>query len=296
MTIIALFALLLTIFSLLLVQFFDSFHVDRQAQQLEDLSNRVSTTINGVGEQELLIVLAGQMASTYRTGLVVVKENMEPISAVQPESDLPKVPIEQLLEQISPQLQMVFQGQEQEPKRIVVSGMNNNPQERIQILAVADPLTIDGETHALLMYQLIQEFDGTVGEVRILIYVVGVLAFIATTVFAFFLSTRITLPLREMKQTAHRIAEGDFHAEIPIISNDEIGELASSFNTMASKLNESVKALSHEKEQLSRVLRSMVDGVMMINTEGKIVVTNPPADHFLRDWSFERPNAAAAFG
>jgi two-component system, OmpR family, sensor histidine kinase ResE len=126
--------------------------------------------------------------------------------------------------------------------------------------------------------------------VRKLIFVVGVIGFILTTVFAFFLSSRITFPLRQMKETAHRIAEGDFHAEIPIRTTDEIGELAASFNTMASRLNQLVDALSKEKEQLASVLRSMVDGVVMIDEQGKIAVANPPAEHFLRDWKYEHPD------
>jgi two-component system sensor histidine kinase ResE len=34
----------------------------------------------------------------------------------------------------------------------------------------------------------------------------------------------------------------------------------------------------------------MVDGVVMIDADGRIVVTNPPADHFLRDWAYEHPD------
>ena len=144
-----------------------------------------------------------------------------------------------------------------------------------------------GKQGAVVMYQAIEDFDDTVNEVRFLIFVVGVIAFVSTTVFAFFLSSRITIPLRQMKETAHRIAEGDFHAEVPIKTTDETGELAASFNTMASKLNQLVDALSKEKEQLASVLRSMVDGVVMIDVNGKIAVTNPPAERFLRDWEFE---------
>ncbi|TGU88232.1 PAS domain-containing sensor histidine kinase, partial [Mesorhizobium sp. M00.F.Ca.ET.186.01.1.1] len=48
-----------------------------------------------------------------------------------------------------------------------------------------------------------------------------------------------------------------------------------------------VDALSKEKEQLASVLRSMVDGVVMIDANGKVAVTNPPAERFLRDWEYE---------
>ncbi|TGU55118.1 HAMP domain-containing protein, partial [Mesorhizobium sp. M00.F.Ca.ET.186.01.1.1] len=106
------------------------------------------------------------------------------------------------------------------PQRIYLQVASNNPNDHmssVQMLAVAVPLEESpGKRGAVVMYQAIEDFDDTVNEVRFLIFVVGVIAFVATTVFAFFLSSRITIPLRQMKETAHRIAEGDFHAEVPI--------------------------------------------------------------------------------
>lgn len=285
LTIIALFAVVLTSISLLFVQWFDSSYIDKQGEELENLATRLSDIIKASPEQEQIIMETGSVVEAYGTGILFVDGQLNPIAGSLTHHLLPAGTVSQLLVHPDLALSEVVKGSERKPVLLVFS---DHPSERSQVLALARPIPLqDGGKGAVVLYQVIQDINGT-GDVRKILYIVGVAAFLLTTVFAFFLSTRITLPLRQMKQTASRIAEGDFHAEIPIITQDEIGELAAAFNTMASRLNESVHALSHEKEQLASVLRSMGDGVIMINSEGKIVVTNPPAEEFLRDCEFER--------
>ncbi len=69
--------------------------------------------------------------------------------------------------------------------------------------------------------------------------------------------------------------------KVPIISNDEIGDLSRTFNRMAKQLKHNVSALQEEKENLSNILSSMADGVITFNRDGEILVTNPPAEVFL---------------
>ncbi|MDH4615965.1 ATP-binding protein [Brevibacillus sp. AY1] len=295
MTIIALFALVLTVFSLLLVQSFDNFYHNRQTANLQELAEGLTEGLAQSEDKQSALELAARFGLVHHTGLVVVDENRAVVGKSEGRS-LPEIPIDQLLAEKSLKLTEALEGKHPKAQRLLLSfdgtEQVNSPSRNgsVPILAIAVPLEISiGHKGAVVMYQTIEDFDDTLTEVRLLILVVGVIAFTATTFFAFFLSSRITSPLRQMQETAHRIAEGDFHAEIPIRTTDEIGELAASLNSMASRLNQLVDALSKEKEQLSSVLRSMVDGVVMIDADGKIVVTNPPAEHFLRDWKYEHP-------
>jgi len=296
MTIIALFALVLTVFSLLLVQSFDNFYHNRQTSNLQDLAVGLRDGLAQSEDKQSALELASRFGLVHHTGMVVVDEQKNIIGKSEGKP-LPKIPIEQLLVEKGLKLMEAIEGNYPLPERFSLTLSEpdrNNPAARngmLPILAVAVPLEISaGHKGAVVLYQTIEDFDDTLTEVRLLIFVVGVIAFTATTFFAFFLSSRITSPLRQMKETAHRIAEGDFHAEIPIRTTDEIGELAASLNTMATRLNQLVDALSKEKEQLASVLRSMVDGVVMIDAEGNVVVANPPAEHFLRDWRYEHPD------
>jgi two-component system sensor histidine kinase ResE len=293
MTIIALFALVLTLFSLLLVQSFDSYFFQRQTNNLQQLADNLSKTLAEQSDKTSALKMASTFSSVHRTGLIVVDENVKPLGK-NVGNTLPQIPLQELLQSRELHLREAIAGAYPAPARVIFESNPSDRNGRIQVLAVAVPLELTPtDRGAVILYQAIEDFDDTLTEVRKLIFVVGVIGFISTTVFAFFLSSRITFPLRQMKETAQRIAEGDFHAEIPIRTTDEIGELAATFNTMASRLNEVVHALSKEKEQLASVLGSMVDGVVMIDEKGKIAVTNPPAEHFLRDWEYEQPSQPA---
>lgn len=293
MTIIALFAFVLTLFSLLLVQSFDSYYFQRQTNDLQTLAHNLSKTLTAQQDKGAALEMAASFSAVHRTGLIVINERLETIGRSD-DPTLPPVSPQNLVRSPELGVEEAIGGAYPSPVRI---SFGNGPADRNnqpQVLAVAAPLkVVGGQRGAIILYQAIEEFDDTVTEVRKLIFVVGVIGFISTTVFAFFLSSRITFPMRQMKETAQRIAEGDFHAEIPIRTTDEIGELAATFNSMASRLNEVVHALSKEKEQLASVLGSMVDGVVMIDENGKIAITNPPAEHFLRDWAYEKPNEPA---
>lgn len=113
----------------------------------------------------------------------------------------------------------------------------------------------------------------------------GIIGFLLTTFFAFFLLTKITQPLREMKDATNRVAQGDYTTRLDVRSSDEIGELANTFNQMASELNTLIRDLQHERDHLSSVLKSMTDSVISFDVEGEVILTNPQGQHLLEDWS-----------
>src|SRR5699024_7633251 len=83
------------------------------------------------------------------------------------------------------------------------------------------------------------------------------------------------------------LTRGEFNKKVPVLTYDEIGELAVAFNRMGKQLNFHINALRQEKEQLTSIVNSMADGVVTLTREGKIIVINPPAEQFMQDWHFE---------
>ncbi len=86
------------------------------------------------------------------------------------------------------------------------------------------------------------------------------------------LARGMTSPLREMTAAARRMATGDYTRRVTATSNDEVGELARAFNTMAGDLEavdrqrrDLVANVSHELRTpvsaLRAVLENLVDGV-----------------------------------
>jgi len=97
-------------------------------------------------------------------------------------------------------------------------------------------------------------------QIRLIYRVVlfGALAaiLIALTV-AYFISKSITSPIAQMKETAQRIAKGDFSKKVRIKSKDELGELAKSLNIMSDELQQKIENL----KQMDRVRTDFVANV-----------------------------------
>jgi len=83
---------------------------------------------------------------------------------------------------------------------------------------------------------------------------------------AYFISRSITSPIALMKETAQRIAKGDFSKKVRIKSRDELGELAESLNTMADELQQKM-------ENLRRMDRVRTDFVANVTHELKTPLT-----------------------
>ncbi len=99
------------------------------------------------------------------------------------------------------------------------------------------------------------------------------IALAATIVIAFllglFLARQITRPLQKLKEGTQRIAAGDLDYRVQISSKDEIGEMARSFNSMASSLEKAEQSrrqlnadIAHELRTPLTVIRGTVDGII----------------------------------
>ena len=80
--------------------------------------------------------------------------------------------------------------------------------------------------------------------------VVGLVIVLIAAVFGVVVSRRITRPLERLSRAVRKIAKGDFDVNVAIKSSDEIGELSTSFNDMASELKERESSLKNAQHAL----------------------------------------------
>ena len=104
------------------------------------------------------------------------------------------------------------------------------------------PVSVSGRVRGVIGIE--REFDTLFAyENRLISSAILVMTAVAVTLVvmvALFAQQSIFKPIRQLKTVAERMAAGDLTSRIKIKISDEIGELAASFNTMASQLNASL--------------------------------------------------------
>ncbi|OQX86459.1 MAG: phosphate regulon sensor histidine kinase PhoR [Candidatus Omnitrophica bacterium 4484_70.2] len=93
-------------------------------------------------------------------------------------------------------------------------------------------------------------------------------------VLGFMEAGMITKPLEKIRGLINDVAKGNFSRQIDIPSNDEIGQLAQSFNQMVGKLKRRIETILEDKNQLDAVLASVIEGVVAIDRNEKIILFN----------------------
>jgi len=114
---------------------------------------------------------------------------------------------------------------------------------------------------------------------------IGLAAVGAGLGFSLLLSKRLVRPIRQMMEAAEALAEGNYDVQVPAGGPDELGRLAEGFNAMAKKLGLyhrlNVEKIVAEKRKSDAVLRSIDDGVVVVDAAFRIDHMNPLAGRIL---------------
>ena len=100
--------------------------------------------------------------------------------------------------------------------------------------------------------------------------------------FGIRLARDITVPIKELAEATHRIAEGDLNFRIEMKDGDEIGRLVQSFNQMTGDLQVSRVELEQRKKYMEIVLKNVAAGVISIDDRGMITTINTSAEPMLK--------------
>jgi two-component system sensor histidine kinase NblS len=98
---------------------------------------------------------------------------------------------------------------------------------------------------------------------------------------AVFNALTITQPIKELLTGVKNIAAGNFQQRIDLPLGGELGELISSFNDMAERLEryeeQNIEELTAEKAKLETLVSTIADGAILLDTNMHIVLVNPAA-------------------
>ncbi len=126
-------------------------------------------------------------------------------------------------------------------------------------------------------------FSGFVGGIIKTIAVSTLWVLAATLIAVYFISEKITTPIRKMREVAGDFAAGKFDSRIPVKGNDEISELAMAFNSMAVSLENMEKTRSAFIGNISHELRTpmtSISGFIDAMLDG--AVPEEKREHYLR--------------
>jgi NtrC-family two-component system sensor histidine kinase KinB len=125
----------------------------------------------------------------------------------------------------------------------------------------------------------IQRTTRTITSLLILALVVALLISAAAS---FKLGKTILQPIQTLTNAAREIGQGNLDQTVPVLSSDELGELANTFNKMAAQLNTYRQSTTEQIIRLHRTmeaaLASFSDPVFIIDRYGRIELSNRAAE------------------
>ncbi len=131
-----------------------------------------------------------------------------------------------------------------------------------------DTFKID-KTYYVLATASMEKVEGLMTTMTKLFVRVSVIPVILLFVLFFIITYRMAKPLKTMSEAAKAMTRGDFSKRIPVTSDDEIGELAASFNMMTNSLarlekmrRNFVGSVSHELRTPMTTISGFIDGIL----------------------------------
>lgn len=105
----------------------------------------------------------------------------------------------------------------------------------------------------------------------------GLFLSLVAALACFLITRRITRPIYGMTRSAEQLARGDLSVRLNHSGTDEFDLLSEAVNKMAIQLDERIRSLVQNRNELQAVLSSMAEGVIAINGDGRIVSVNHSA-------------------
>jgi two-component system, OmpR family, phosphate regulon sensor histidine kinase PhoR len=119
--------------------------------------------------------------------------------------------------------------------------------------------------------------DRELRSIRIEIALGGFLIALIAAGISLWVSRRISRPLEEMRKGADHFAGGDLKHRLAAPDSEEMAGLADALNQMAAQLDNRIKTIINQRNELETVLASMLEGVIAVDNEEGIISMNRAA-------------------
>ncbi|WP_213513839.1 two-component system histidine kinase PnpS [Paenibacillus montaniterrae] len=151
------------------------------------------------------------------------------------------------------------------------------------MLYVAIPVTntASDETYVLRLAISLAEVEQSISSLTVVLVVGLLILFVVAALISYRIALGLTKPLEKITQVAKRIKNMDYRARVEVKKNDEIGELGNAINAMADSLQIQMTRIRENENHLQSVLSNMINGVVMMDSQGSILIMNDRAEQIL---------------
>ena len=162
----------------------------------------------------------------------------------------------------------------------VHQGIVTTASDRYAVTAVPLPSgdSIAGE---VVVVASLKDLDKAVTAVQRQLLLATVLALAVSLLLGYFASYFIARRLKRIERSAELIAGGDLTAKVPATVEDEIGQLAATFNVMADRLRGAFAQVEYERDRVEVLLNDLSEGVLGLAGDGTVTIANPAAAELL---------------
>lgn len=125
--------------------------------------------------------------------------------------------------------------------------------------------------------EIFQSLNPLIFQIIVFSFIIFALTIMFVTRFA----VTLTKPITTLSNGALRIGKGELDFRISVDSEDELKELASSFNNMAEELQRSQTRLEKAESNLRNIFHSIPSALIAVTPDGVITQWNASAEKFL---------------
>jgi two-component system phosphate regulon sensor histidine kinase PhoR len=119
-------------------------------------------------------------------------------------------------------------------------------------------------------------------QLRSSIFISAVIITAISLLIALIFSRILSKPIKEINTAIRNLSSGNFKSKVFLKYKDEFKELADSFNYMTEQMEVSFEELSRQKEELNSIVSSIQEGLLVLDSKGKILLSNDSFKKFFQ--------------
>ena len=136
---------------------------------------------------------------------------------------------------------------------------------------VDDGGAVDG---GIILAQPVEIMRAISRELGVSLFFAACISIVLAVILAVCQTRMLVKPVLRMIRVARRMADGDYNHRIAHTTNDEIGELGRTLNTLSLRLMETIESLREERDQLELVIGSIGEGILAVDEKMQAVHCN----------------------